>query len=163
MPLAGGEPLKANPPDPACWGGQFSDSPVCKPSTPGYRTEKELIDGPLTDAEIYETIRAKNWLHPDISGKYSSIVAAALSYSGTTVSTGATLSGSTDCDLSRYLSLTGSSSTGALSDRSCVTDPPRFPKTADGYEIAYLGLTPYDGADISWRGDDSESANDYAI
>ena len=155
--------LTANPPDPACWGGQFSDVPLCKPSTPGYRTAKQLIDGPLTDAEIYETIRAKNWLHPDISGKYQTIVSAALSYSGTTVSTGATLSGSTSCDLSRYLSLTGSSSTGALSDTSCVTEPPLFPRSPDGYEIAYLGLAPYDGADVAWSGDEIAAASAYAV
>ncbi len=109
------------------------------------------VYGILTDAEIYEVIRAKNWLHPDISGKYQAIVSAALSYSGSNISTGATLSGPRNCDLLRYLSLTGSTATGALSDMSCVTEPPRFPRSTDGYEIAYLGLTPYDGADVAWH------------
>ena len=44
-----------------------------------------------------------------------------------------------------------------------MTEPPLFPRSPDGYEIAYLGLAPYDGADVAWSGDEIAAASAYAV
>ncbi len=67
----------------------------------------------ISDAVLQKVLQARSWLHPNVTEKYTSIVQSALSYS--------------------HIDPT----------KTSFTTPPIIPYQSEGYDIAYLGLSPF--------------------
>ncbi len=118
------------PPDPAGWWW------VTPPKSTSWFATLNRTGWPLSDDDIAAAIRAKRWLHPDVTIKMKQAIETWLSYAHE-YGSGWELKQEDIVKALQDVPAFLSTITGSL------TSPPKIPTMTGAYEVAYLGLTQF--------------------